>query len=107
MFITYKNTSSECEPPNFAMLFAIYRHCRLKHVVPRCPLQLDRLAAVLSDYCFISIHFHFRESEATGGPADQVQGLHQDQQAEDLGPRRDEPESLGADDRAGGGVRGA
>ena len=55
----------------------------------------------------VSIHFHFRESEATGGPADQVQGLHQDQQAEDLGPRRDEPESLGADDRAGGGVRGA
>ena len=48
-----------------------------------------------------------REGEAAGGAADQVQGLDQDQQAEDLGPRRDEPESLGADDRAGGGVRGA
>ena len=36
-----------------------------------------------------------------------MQGLHQDQQAEELGPHRDEQEPLGADDRAGGGVRAA
>ena len=36
-----------------------------------------------------------------------MQGLHQDQQAEELGPHGDEQEPLGADDGAGGGVREA